>query len=256
MSSSDLAYKSILEDRVKDIDLEIEKLKKRDNSFLALHTQIANRIKGLQVEREKITDEIKHYVSRDGLSERTEGVVSRFNERYERNAKQQEEFQKRVDELKSAKSLVEGKHANKVLGRRIQKLEDKVNRLKNKNVRLVNAQRKIIFPKYRSTLKKQRDISLQEGKAKNYESIIRDTEALKSSLSEKSIFTPIMSKIYDRREAKYQRKIERATEMINKIQNRESKAHVSGARRACLKNSIANKLRNMADKISPPAPAL
>lgn len=259
MNSSDLAYKKILEERVKDIDSEIEKLRKRDDSLFALHSQIENRISGLQVEREKLNEEIKNFTSREGLSDRTEDRLSAINDRYEARNDKQQEIQKRIDELKAIKSTVQGKHANKVLDRRIQRLEDKVNSLKSKKGHLVNIQRRIMYPKYRYMLKKQRKISLQEGKIANYQSMKNDVSALRSSLNEQSIFSPIANKIYERREAKYQRKIEKANEMINKIQNREAHAHYSGARRINLRNRVANRLRNMADYLSSttpvPAPA-
>ena len=254
MNSSDLAYKKILEERVKDIDSKIEKLRKRDESLFALHTQIENRISGLQVERERLNEEIRNFTTREELSDRTEERLSSISSRYEERNNKQQEVQSRIDELKAMKSTVQGKHANKVLDRRIQRLEDKVNKLKSKKGRLVNIQRRIMYPKYRYMLKKQRKVSLQEGKIANYQAKKNDVNALKNSLNERSIFTPIATKIYDRREAKYQRKIEKANEMINKIQNREAHAHVSGVRRINLRSRVANRLRNMADHLSPVAP--
>ena len=250
MISLDLAYKEVLEERIKDINLEIEKLRKRDDSLFALHTQIANRIKGLQIEREKLTEEIKHNAVRDILSEGKESAVSKNDEMYKKNEKQQEDLKKRIDELKDAKSHVEGKHANKVLDRKIRRLENKINLLKDKNVILVKRQRKIIFPKSRKILKKQREISLQEGKIKNYVAMVNDNNVLKGTLSE-SGFDSIKGYIYDRKINRYNRKIEKANEIINKIQNRESSAHVSGARRVYVKKTLADRLRKMADWLSP-----
>ena len=252
MNSSDLAYKKILEDRINEINESISKLKKSDEKVFALHTQIESKINGLLIEQEKLKKELDEYSKRDELSSGRENVISYYNNKYEEKNEKQNEYQKRIDELKDLKKGVSGRYANKVIDKRIKRLEEKVDGLKKKKGKIINSQKRIMYPKYKYQLNKQKRMSYQEGKIKNYESMIKDTEALRNSLNEKSVFSPLANKIYDRKEAKYQRKIDKANEVINKIQNKKGKAHLKGARRITIKNKIANKLRNMADRLSPP----
>ena len=243
MNSSDLAYKKILEDRMKNINESISKLRKSDEKVFAMHTQIESKIQGLQIEYNKIKKELDEYSEREKLGTTRENAISYFENKYEKKNQKQEEYQERLDELRELKKNVSGYHANKVLDRKIKNLEEKIKDMKQKKVSIVKSQRRIMYPKYKKELKKQRRISLQEGKIQNYESKLKDNEYLRQTINEKSIFAPIANIVYDIKEAKYKRKINRYNEVLNKMQNSGKTSKVLGARVTTIKNKVAEKLR-------------
>jgi len=242
MNSSDIAYKKILEERVKDINESITKLKKSDEKVFALHTQIESKIRGLQIESEKLKKELEEYSKRDELGIDRENIISYYDNKFERKSEKQEEYRKRIDDLKELKKDVVGVYANKTIDRKIKKLQDRIDDLKKSKGRIVNTQRRIMYPKYRYNLRKQRRISLQEGKINNYEVLLHNNEVMKKAIDEKSIFSSIEKRLYDRRSARYERKIEKEREVLKIMKEKDTK--VLGARTISINRRVVDKIKN------------
>lgn len=253
MNSSDIAYKKMLEERIKSINESIEKLKKSDERVFALHTQIESRINGLKIEQEKIQKELNEYVKRDELKEKNERVISYYDNKYDKRSEKQEEYQDRINELNNIKQNVSSVHAKKVIDKKIKRLNEKVNDLKKKKGKIVNAQKRIMYPKYKYNLNKQRRLSMQEGKLKNYETLLNDNEIMKQSVNDKSIFASLEKRMYDRRSKKYTRKIEKTKEVIDVMKTKNTR--VLGAKTISMKRRVADKIKNRTTTPVTPSPA-
>ena len=256
MNSSDQAYNRILEDRMKRISEKINKLKSKKVSLLSFNNLIDIKIKGLEVEYNKIKEELKAKESRMELGSTGEMFLNDYDEKYTENVEKQKDLQKKVSDLQNmlkGSDAIQTRAGRREVERRITRLNNKIDRLKDKNVGIGKVQRAFLYPKYLYQHRKQRKIDRAEGKVLFNEARVNDNEKLKQSVDRDTVVGSFKGMIYDIKGVFYKKRYDRAKGLLERMNNKYNPTVVRGARVIPINRNVRNNINNAAQQ--PPAQA-
>lgn len=226
MNSSDSEYKKIVEERIKSINEEIEKLK---NRRIAIFRDIDAEIKGLEVEREDLRKKLNE--PREKLpNENIELFLSSTDTRYKNNIKTQKTYQEQINYLNKLKSDLESKRQRAKIDRKIGRINQKIEKLKSKNIKLGKQQRIMMYPKYKRELIKNGLLRRQEGRIEYNKSMIKDNETLANSMNTEKISGLIGKIVYDRRAERYRKRAERSKALLEEMKTHNTIIGIRGSR--------------------------
>ena len=245
MSNTDLEYKKILEDRVKNNEKKIQQLSKNNKKFRVFGEHKATTIRGLEVENEALKKQIEDYEDREKLGNIAESSLEAFDHFHDKNKLTQEDYRKKIEELKVTRSKLETLRAKRIVDKRIELYEKRIERLKKRNVHIGNTQRRMIYPKYRYELKKQNLLAHASGRVAEYEAKVNDNQELINMLDPSSRkLDSVRGVIYDMKGIFYKKRLERSNEILDEIQNRNLLVTMYGARVTSLGKRYLDKVRN------------
>lgn len=242
-SSSEEAYKSLLENRIDEIKAKIARLEKLEKYDLTGHT--ATQIIGFKIELNKIEEAAKNVRNRQVLDEESEAKIAKIDQaRVELDAKE-ESYNEEIERLKAQKEQVTGRLKKRKIAKQIKDYERKISLLHVSKIEMRDKQKAIMYPKQKVEFKRQRLISKEEGKIVDLEEkiSINDTE-LQSMLDSDSAINGIRANHYDSKGNRYRRKLERSQRILEAMQNAPTPAKMRAARRMVISQSRRNDLSN------------
>lgn len=242
-SSSEEAYKSLLENRIDEIKAKIARLEKLEKYDLTGHT--ATQIIGFKIELNKIEEAAKNVRNRQVLDEESETKIAKIDQaRVELDAKE-ESYNEEIERLKAQKEQVTGRLKKRKIAKQIKDYERKISLLHVSKIEMRDKQKAIMYPKQKVEFKRQRLISKEEGKIVDLEEkiSINDTE-LQSMLDSDSVINGIRANHYDSKGNRYRRKLERSQRILEAMQNAPTPAKMRAARRMVISQSRRNDLSN------------
>ena len=223
LTYSDLEYKKILEERIQKINEKIKSLESKDS------VRAFNELEGLKVELEALKQMANHPENRTELGFRAERKLSNLDKKREIKDRKRAGYQEQIDILKAKKSELVTNRAKKIIDKRIAHFQKKVDALKKADVSCGKKQRKILRPRYMFELRSQHLLSLAEGKVNAYETRIHENEELISILGG-GFRDSVRERIYDIKGHYYQKRKDRAEEILSEMRTRRPVVNMIGAR--------------------------
>ena len=242
-SSSEEAYKSLLENRIDEIKAKIARLEKLEKYDLTGHT--ATQIIGFKIELNKIEGAAKNVRNRQILDEESEAKIAKIDqERVELDAKE-ESYNEEIERLKAQKEQVTGFFKKRKVAKQIKDFERKISLLHVSKVEMRDKQKAIMYPKQKVEFKRQRLISKEEGKIVDLEEkiSINDTD-LQSMLDSDRVIDGMRAAHYDSKGNRYRRKLERSQRILEAMQNAPTPAKMRAARRMVISQTRKDNLSN------------
>lgn len=255
MNSSDKVYVTILKDRMTKIQERKKRLEDKKKSLLSINSIIDREINGLDVEYEKLKKEVDTFTSRIALDDVSENSLSMLDDRYSANEDTIKKYNEEIKKLNDTKSNMQSSHGKKVIDRRIKHINGKIEKLKNKNVKIGKAQRMILFPHYDLMHYRENKINYAEGAVNFNQSRVDDNQRLKDSIGENAWFKSARERYYDIKGMYYMKKLDKSKAHLDKMKNKYSQIRVNGGRVMNLPRRIVNNLRGANPVPSGPTPA-
>ena len=252
MLNVDSEYKKILEERVKELETRIAKLKIKEENSKDLGTRFSSRIKGLELEVEDLKQKIIAADNRELLGNFTEERLTKKEAKFQQNLHEQQELEKEIADLKAVREKMNSSRAKRIPGKKIARLEKKLNRLKDKGAIIGYKQRKIMYPKYKHNLKRESLLFHAQGRVDNYEEKIQDNEELKRTLNKDHKLDSIKAVYYDVKGLYYQKRWDRSKEILNEMQTKKNIVTMYGSRVTSLSKKYLDKIRDLNNPVLNP----
>lgn len=250
MNSKEEAYVSLLKDRQKAIQENINRLRNLRNHD---SNRVSLEIRGYEIELEELQRAIDDYSSRRELRERVERALERTDRRHQRASERERDYQEQIRELQELKERLLTIRAKRRVDRRIERIQSRIKTMQNRKTRCVNTQRRRMMPRYRRDFHRMEIRSRQQARVEQADARLRDNEALKSMLNRDHLIDNIRERIYDIRGTFYQRRKDREQEVLNEMNSTDSIVRMRGARITRISRHIRDHLRERT--ITPPVDA-
>ena len=241
MKNSDRIYLELLEERRKEIESNLEKIRNIKNDDSISRT---SQINGYEIELKEIEEAINNYTERKALSEITEESLERIDRKYQKLSNKKESYLREIEELRELKEKLLSIKAKRRVERKVEKLERLIKSSESKQITCSNRQRKKMLPKYKKEFLKNSLLARQKGRIKTYEDMLSDNEELKNMLNRDKLLDNIKERIYDFKGHHYMKKIGREKEILEEMQSTNSIIRMSGARVRILNRKYIEKIRD------------
>lgn len=242
--SSDLEYRNLLQERVKQLQSRLVGLRGRAKHDITGH--VYNQIKGHEREIEVLQEMINSMDRRPEMSVPGEGMMSVTDSFRDNNHSKQNQYEQQIAELKELRSNLLTARAQRRLDRRIEKLNRKISKLKKHDVYAGNVQRSILYPRYLYETRKRSLLLHAEGRVLAYQDRIQDNERIHSELDamySNSIVRGVHEFICDIKGMYYQNRLGRAQEILDEMNQTDSVIHMQGARITSLSKKYLEQIR-------------
>lgn len=245
MNNSDLAYKELLEKKIKTLQTDISNLEKRNKGIYLTNDITTEQIERKKLEISKIEEELKDYTEKIELGAVGTTIVGALDSIVENHDEKREAAQAKIAELQELKKKLTTKRAQRKIERQIDHQQKIINNLQKTDNVISGVQRVVMYPKYRKEMKKQQLLSQQEAKVAVAESSYNDIVEMQGMLQpNKNIFHKIQNEIYEIRKAKYIRKKDRAAEILNEMQKHDHPIIMRGAAPIVISKRLKTKFTN------------
>lgn len=243
LTSSQQAYKSILEDRIREVEEKLVRLEKLSKYDLTGHT--ATLIMGYRIELEKIKAATKNLDKREKLDKESEAKIAEIDKAQVALNENQEALKVEKETLEQQQKEVAGYWKKRRIARQIKRLERENLLMNVRRVEMREQQKAIMYPKQKVALKRQALISRQEGKVANIEENIEiNNTDMEQMLAKDTLFSGIAAAHYDRVGNRYRKKLERSQAILEEMQRADTLKQIRGARRTVLSRHYNDRLSN------------
>ena len=245
LTSSQEAYKSILEDRIREVEEKLVRLEKLSKYDLTGHT--ATLMMGYRIEREKIkaSTNTKNLDKREKLDKESEAKIAEIDKAQVALNEDQKALAEEKKSLEQQQKEVTGYWKKRRIARQIKHLERESQLMNVRRVEMREQQKAIMYPKQKVALKRQALISRQEGKVANIvENIEINNTDMEQMLAKGTLFSGIAAAHYDRVGNRYRKKLERSQEILEEMQRADTLKQIRGARRTVLSREYSDRLGN------------
>lgn len=243
LTSSQQAYKSILEDRIREVEEKLVRLEKLSKYDLTGHT--ATLIMGYRIELEKIKASTKNLDKREKLDKESEAKIAEIDKAQVALNEDQQALAEEKKSLEQQQKEVAGYWKKRRIARQIKRLERENLLMNVRRVEMREQQKAIMYPKQKVALKRQALISRQEGKVANIEENIEiNNTDMEQMLAKDTLFSGIAAAHYDRVGNRYRKKLERSQAILEEMQRADTLKQIRGARRTVLSRQYSDRLGN------------
>ena len=243
LTSSQQAYKSILEDRIREVEEKLVRLEKLSKYDLTGHT--ATLIMGYRIELEKIKASTKNLDKREKLDKESEAKIAEIDKAQVALNEDQQALAEEKKSLEQQQKEVTGYWKKRRIARQIKHLERESQLMNVRRVEMREQQKAIMYPKQKVALKRQALISRQEGKVANIvENIEINNTDMEQMLAKDTLFSGIAAAHYDRVGNRYRKKLERSQAILEEMQRADTLKQIRGARRTVLSRQYSDRLGN------------
>ena len=243
LTSSQQAYKSILEDRIREVEEKLVRLEKLSKYDLTGHT--ATLIMGYRIELEKIKASTKNLDKREKLDKESEAKIAEIDKAQEALNEDQQALAEEKKSLEQQQKEVTGYWKKRRIARQIKHNERESQLMNVRRVEMREQQKAIMYPKQKVALKRQALISRQEGKVANIvENIEINNTDMEQMLAKDTLFSGIAAAHYDRVGNRYRKKLERSQAILEEMQKADTLKQIRGARRTVLSREYSDRLGN------------
>ena len=241
--SSDIVYHNMILERIKKVQDKIALLHQKENGLLKQH--IYKEIKGYESELEKLEELAKE--TRMEFREDKEDKLERLDQRYKKNQERIKDYEDKIKELKELREQLLTTRKKIKVDKNMVKLIDKIEKLKKSNITCQNRQRRTMMPKVTYENIKRRLLSSEEGVVRAYSDEIEDNkkyqEEMKRITGKENFFGNIKSKYYDKLGIYYKKKLEKASFILEEMQDKDTIVEVLGARVTSLPKRLIERLQ-------------
>lgn len=250
MNSSDQAYIDILQGRLQGIDDELNELNSKKRTIFTHDSSLDKRILALNIEKQKIQDEITAYTasSRVHLGTAGEKVIAGYEKRFTDNEAKQQEAQDAINDLNSKLGTVTTRTAKRKISKQIESKQKELEKLQKKGAKIQKNQRRLLLPKYISIHRKQNKVNRAEAVVQYNQQKLDDNTILKSAIDDKALFKGVREKYYDIKGVFYQKNLDRSQRHLNRLNNRTATPRVRGARVMNLGRNMVNNFKNRVNR--------
>lgn len=242
MRNSDEVYLNLLEEKEKELRKQIAELEAKKE----FTNRIPIKLEGLKIQQQGLKNQIEEYTRRGTFSEKKEEKLYKLDAQAESIIAKQIPIEQKIAELeelkKAAETTVEEKY---YLRKEIAQQKQMLYSLKGKNIAINRKQRKIMISKFRKEQKREKLLSKQQGKINVFEDKLDRIEELQAMLSpEDSFIDRIKNGYYTLKGKYYERKLNRAEEVLEIMQQSDSNIALRGANIMNLGKRAKESLRN------------
>lgn len=245
LTSSQEAYKSILEDRIREVEEKLVRLEKLSKYDLTGHT--ATLIMGYRIELEKIkaSTNTKNLDKREKLDKESEAKIAEIDKAQEALNEDQQALAEEKKYLEQQQKEVTGYWKKRRIARQIKHNERESQLMNVRRVEMREQQKAIMYPKQKVALKRQALISRQEGKVANIvENIEINNTDMEQMLAKGTLFSGIAAAHYDRVGNRYRKKFERSQAILEEMQRADTLKQIRDARRTVISKQYNDRLGN------------
>lgn len=230
MNNSDIAYRKMLEDKIKKLQGQISDLEKKNTGLRLTNDYTTEAIERKKLEVEKLQEELKDYTEKAELGAVGETFVEEFDSIVDMDNEKKQAAQDKISELQDLKSRLTTARAQRKIDRKIRRQQKIIENLQKKDNFISGVQRVFMYPKYRKEMKKKQLLSNQEAKIAVAEANYHDAVEMQAMLDPDNSFVDrIKDSIYEWKKSRYLRKRERAAEILDKMQKCDSPIQMRGA---------------------------
>lgn len=246
MNNSDRVYQELLQRTLKQLQQQITSLERKNRGLRAITDQTAVEIEGYKTEYQRIAQELQSYNQRIEVSKAGETGLDFIDDKVDKIIERQQDSVDKIRQLESLKQQVTTKRYQRKIDKQIKHQQEIIQKLQKKHGRLNMAQRVIMYPKYYRTMRKLKLLSRKQGKVNIAEANIRDNELLKQTLNPNSIIDNIKGIFYDIRGQYYQKKLNHAIDVLERMKEKHGNIRLQGANVTVLpKKVVETKRQNM-----------
>ena len=255
MNSSDNAYIEVLQERMQKIQERKRRLQEKKKSLLSINNIIDKEISGLDVEYNKLKEEVDAHAARITIGDLGEKALSIYDEKYASNEDKIKKYSEEIQRLNDTKSGMQTMHAKNVIDRKIKHINDKIAKLKSKNVNIGKTQRTLLLPKYKVIHRKENKINRAEGVVNFNQSRVDDNQMLKEAIGENAWFKSTRERYYDIKGMYYKKQLDKSKAHLDKMKDKYSDVRVHGGRIMDLPRRAVDRIRRATPAPSGPTPA-
>ena len=244
MNSANKTQSEILYNTHKDIQERIKGLEQIINDLTENMGLITNKVKieleSLKKQEVKISEQINQFKANNGMTDVSDKLLQ-INQTAGNLSNDQTKLQQEIDSLKEAKELLQTSSAKKAVSRAIESKQSKLEKLKNKEVKLESRQRVILMNKQKVVNKRNEMLSKQEAKLENTNEKIADNMILRNTLDD-SFKGKMVDKLYDVKGKFYQKQQKHQGDVLEIMKN--NNVDFKGANVMLVKIKASNIMRN------------
>ncbi len=242
ISSSEQAYVSIIDDRIRNVEKNIERLKKIEKYDLTGKTS-ARRI-GYELELMELKEDKKNFDNRESLSAETEERISQIDQDHAELLERREEYKAQIEHLKEMKENLKGLRNKVKVQRDIKRLEIRLNQLRAGEIQMIEGQKSLMYPKYKADIHRQAQISKAEGKVDYIEEKIAVNDEMQQMLDDRYLGDRIQGVVTGIRGEFYQGQLDRASEVLEQMQQPDANVELLGQRRTTISQLYERMIRD------------
>lgn len=250
MNSANKIQSEILYNTYKDIQERIKSLEQVIDELTENMNSITNKVKveleSLKKQEEKINEQIIEFKTNNGMSDVNDELLQ-INQASDTLSNDQTRLQQEINSLKETKELLQTSAAKKVVSKSIESKQAKLEKLKNKEVKLESRQRVILMNKQKVVNKRNEMLSKQEAKLENTNEKIADNMILRNTLDD-SFKDRMVDKLYDIKGKFYQKQQQHQSNVLEIMKN--NNVGFKGANVMLVKKTACNTMRNSIKAIS------
>lgn len=250
MNSANKIQSEILYNTYKDIQERIKSLEQVIDELTENMNSITNKVKveleSLKKQEEKINEQIIEFKTNNGMSDVNDELLQ-INQASDALSNDQTRLQQEINSLKETKELLQTSAAKKVVSKAIESKQAKLEKLKNKEVKLESRQRVILMNKQKVVNKRNEMLSKQEAKLENTNEKIADNMILRNTLDD-SFKDRMVDKLYDIKGKFYQKQQQHQSNVLEIMKN--NNVGFKGANVMLVKKTACNTMRNSIKAIS------
>ncbi|MBE6157564.1 MAG: hypothetical protein E7160_02100 [Firmicutes bacterium] len=253
MNNSRTVYVKILDDRIADLNKQISALDRQiqNKKFVLAHDE--KKLISLKKEVEKIEQEKREYERTNRYEYRDTFPIDALDARYDSKEAKVRAIKSQIEDLNDLKEQLQSTSAKKRVDRKIERRQEKIKKLKNKETRISGIQRNVILSKRVIKNLKNKAMSKQEANVDYYTSKLNDTQTLKDRLDPnaaglKGVKDSVLNTVYEIKEKHYMKKKAKHDAILNEMQQRS--VGLVGANAIVMSRNAANRLRNGRDQLN------
>ncbi len=244
MNYKDDLYIDVLKERAKKIQEKKSEIERLKGSKKQSKRDIIE-LNGLEEELKKINSYISSYTGGGYISpldESTIDSVDTLNEKKEKKSKKKESYQEKVERLEELKNKLKLLSSKRIVNKKIEKIQKKIEILNSKEVKIANKQRKKIYSNLKAQFKRNAILSKQKARVQYVEDQINDNDLMRKAIDINTFSGVFKAAVYDIRGIKYQKNLEKEKEIYEKMKS--SDVTLVGSRVISVVKKRLEQLRN------------
>lgn len=241
MNNSNRIQSEILLNSLTNINNQIKQISELQKNVEETNDKIRLQFDILTKEQDKLIEQINEFKINNGLVVDENSKLGSINEKYDKNVDNINDIKKQINDLKATKESLKTSVGKKIIQMRIEKKQEKLNILKEKQVTFDKRQKTILLKKQEKINKKNSLLSKQEVKINLINDKIADNEMLKSSFENDNLKDKISSKSYDVKGKLYQKQLDYQNTILSSMKS--SNVGFKGANVMIVKKKSTNIMR-------------
>lgn len=234
------SFDGLIQEQIALLQKEKSKLQSKKSTFEMQDIRKETKIKEIDKEIEKLK---KLYGS-----DKNNKAVNILNKEYNEKIDKEIEIQKEIEKLKELRTNVKSSIIKRMYDKKIEKRNNKLKKLSNSKIKIEKDQKQLMLPKTKIELmngKKERKLESKVEVFEEREKDYKDAAKITGELG--GLFSPIKETFYNYKSNKYKNKKERNKEILEELRNGKIKSNGSSTRemtQTALESLLNNNFQN------------